>query len=236
MRWEFTQAEILYMWDQMRWDRIPTPLIIRPEVTLQDQWNAIERELVQRLPVLDDPDLLPVLRTAADPDMSLVMVGARKNPIRAYGAVTSTIGVTMVQRPGTDPDAGGNILVEVGPPRLVSKVFAAVAGRQPAGRHVAMVESLDRLGDEQPQSWMVRNEPLIVDRMRELLTAPRISNGHIEILPDRHESRRRAPRYVSWFDVEGDGRYVYTRQHGDLHIDPCSPERFKQLIARLMGL
>jgi hypothetical protein len=236
MRWEFTQAEILYAWEQMRWDRIPAPLVVRPEADSQDAWNATERECAERLSVAQDPDLLPVLRTAADPDMSAIMVGTRKHPIRAYGAVTSDIGVTMVQRPSADPDAGGNIMVQVGTPLLVSKVFAAVTGDQSAGRNRAMVERWSRLQDETPQSWMIRDEPLVVDRMHDLLSAPRTGHGHIEVRPDRHESRQRAPRYMSWFDVDGDGRYVYVRRHGDLHIDSCSSGQLQTAIARLMGL
>lgn len=236
MRWEFTQAEILYAWEQMRWDRIPAPLIVRPDADSQDDWTATERQLSERLAIVQDPDLLPVLQTAADPDLSAVMVGTRTHPIRAYGAVTTTIGVTMVQRPGADPDVGGNIMVQVGTPMLIPKVFEAVAGKQPAGRNPAMVESWERLRDETPPSWMVRDEPLVVDRMHDLLTAPRIGYGHIEIRPGRHESRQHAPRYLSWFDVDRDGRYVYVRRQGDLHIDPCGPEQLQKAIARLMGL
>ncbi|MQY24374.1 ESX secretion-associated protein EspG [Nocardia macrotermitis] len=236
MKWEFTQAEILYAWQQIRWDRIPAPITIAPPVTLQPEWEAVERELSARLPVLNDPDLLPVLRTAADPDMSVIMTGTRKHPIRAYGAVTTTIGVTMIQRPSPDPARGGNILIEVGRPKLIAKVFTAVAGARPAGRLPSMVESWDRMCDGQPASWMVRDEPLVVDRMHDLLTAPRTGHGHIEIQLDRHETRRRKPRYMSWFDVERDGRYVYGRRHGDLHIDPCNPEQFQKSIVRLMGL
>jgi hypothetical protein len=236
MRWEFTQAEALFAWGRIGWDRIPVPLVFRPSVSSQEEWEAIEYELRLRFPVLDDPDLLPVLQTAADPDMSLVMVGARKKPLRAYGAVTANIGVTLVQRPGPDAESGGNIVIEVGSPALVPKVFAAVAGGQPAGQRKGMVETWERVQDGQPVTGLISDEPTIAERMRDLLAAPRTGQGHIEVQLDRHSSRPRPARYISWFDVDGDGRYTYTRRYGDFHIDPCGTDRLRQLIARLMDL
>ncbi|MBF6330540.1 ESX secretion-associated protein EspG [Nocardia transvalensis] len=236
MRWEFTQAEFAYAWDQLGSDRYPAPLVVRPEVSSQLAWETLKSELRVRFPVLQDPDLLPVLRTAADPDMSLIMIGARKRPLRAYGAVTSNIGVALVQRPGADDESGGNIVVQVGSPALVPKVFAAVAGDQPAGSHGPLVESLRRLEASTQSAGSVRDQPSAVERIYRLLDAPRVGQGHIEVEPDRHLDRRRPSGYFSWFDVEGDGRYTYTRRHGDFHIDPCSTEVFRTTIGRLMEI
>ncbi|MGW0056555.1 hypothetical protein [Nocardia nova] len=233
-RWEFTQAELLYAWGQLRWDRIPAPLIVAPEVASMEQWDLMESELRLRFPVLQDPDLLPVLKIAADPDMSLTLVGRRGRRLRAYAAVTSDVAVTMVQRIGTDPDTAGNILVRVGSPALVPKAFAMVAGDCPAGHVSSMVEAWERIEDDRPASWMVRDEPLVADRIRELLARPRTGFGHIEIRPDRHTDRPRPPRYISWFDVEGDGRYTYVRRYDDFHVDPCNTQRFQKLLSRLM--
>ncbi|MBF6062819.1 ESX secretion-associated protein EspG [Nocardia terpenica] len=235
MTFEFTADKFFYAWRQLGVDRWPVPLAIRPSAAWRDDWETIESELRQRLRVLEDPDLLPVLRTAADPDMSLVMIGARKKPLRVYGAVTANVGVTLVQRPDPGPDRIGNVVIEVGPPALVPKVFAAVAGDQPAGRHTAMVETWERLQDNTPAVGSVRDDSSTADRMRRLLAAPRTGHGHIEVRADRHAERPSSPRYVSWFDVEGDGRYTYTRSYGDFHIDPCSTGRLQQRIGRLMG-
>jgi hypothetical protein len=236
MSWELSPAETLYAFDRIGWDRIPAPLAVHPDVASQDDWEAIERELRLRFPVLEDPDLLPVLQTAVDPDMSLVMIGARKKPLRAYGAVTTNIGVTMVQRPGPDAESGGNIVIEVGSPAVVPKVFAAVAGKQPAGQHRSMVETWERVRDERPVAGLVSDEPALADRIRDLLAAPRTGRGHIEVRIDRHSARPHPPRYISWFDVAGDGRYTYTRSYGDFHIDPCGTTELEQAIGQLMEL
>ncbi|MGH8881235.1 MAG: ESX secretion-associated protein EspG [Stackebrandtia sp.] len=222
MKWEFTQAEFMFAWDRLGLDRFPAPLSVRPEVGSQLEWEVLEQQLRLRFPVLDDPDLLPVLRTAADPDTSLVMVGFRKKPLRAYGAITTNIGVSVVQRPGTDPESGGNIGVEVGSPELVARVFAAVAGKQSAGAHQPLVESWDRVQNSGGVTTLVRDTPSAAERIRALLSAPRTAHGHIEIRIDRRGERPFPARFVSWFDIENDGRYTYTRRHGDFHIDPCT--------------
>ncbi|PPJ33646.1 hypothetical protein C5E45_04710 [Nocardia nova] len=221
MKWEFTQAEFMFAWDQLGLDRFPAPLTVRPEVGSQLEWETLEHQLRLRFPVREDPDLLPVLQTAADPDTSLVMVGFRKKPLRAYGAITANIGVSVVQRPGPEPETGGNIVVEVGTPDLVARVFAAVAGKQPAGATKPLVDTWERVQDPGPVSALVHDSPAVAHRIRTLLSAPRTAHGHIEIRVDRRSTRPFPPRYVSWFDVENDGRYTYTRRHGDFHIDPC---------------
>ena len=76
-RWEFTHAELLYAWGQIGWDRIPAPLIVTPDVASMEQWESVGSELRLRFPVSQDSDLLPVLKIAADPDMSLTLVGKR---------------------------------------------------------------------------------------------------------------------------------------------------------------
>ncbi|MBF6245001.1 MULTISPECIES: ESX secretion-associated protein EspG [Nocardia] len=222
MKWEFTQAEFMYAWDRLGLDRFPAPLTVRPDVGSQLEWEALEHQLRQRFPVLEDPDLLPVLRTAADPDTSFVMVGFRRKPLRAYGGIIANIGVSVVQRPGPDPETGGNIVVEVGTPDLVARVFAAVAGQQPAGMVGSLVETWERVQDPGDVTTLVRDEPSAAHRIRNLLSAPRTGHGHIEIRVDRRSTRPFPPRYVSWFDVEGDGRYTYARRYGDFVIAPCA--------------
>ncbi|WP_433625748.1 ESX secretion-associated protein EspG [Nocardia sp. CA-120079] len=235
MRWEFTPDEFIYVWGQLGADRIPAPLSLTASVRWRDEWEAIDRNLRERLQVIEDPDLLPVLRTAADPDISLMLVGSRNRKLRAFGAVTTNIGVTIVQRAGAGPDFGGNVVIEVGSAALVPKVFAAVAGEHPPGQTAGMVETFERLQDTRTPIGLIPDEPVVADRMRSLLAAPRSGHGHIEVQCDRHASNPPSPRYLSWFDVDGDGRYIYLRRHRDFHIDPCSTEGFRSAVSRLMG-
>ncbi|AHH20527.1 EspG family protein [Nocardia nova SH22a] len=228
MKWEFTQAEFMFAWDRLGFDHFPAPLVVNPPVQSQAEWQAIEKQLRLRLSIFEDPDLVPVLRTAADPETSLVMAGFRNRPLRAYGAITSNIGVSIVQRTGPHPESSGDIVVEVGSPSLVARVFAAVAGNRVAGRHPAMVETWERVQDGEPVG-----ENSVADRIRCLLSAPRTGHGHIEVRVGRKNARPHPPRYLSWFDVDGDGRYTYTRRYGDFRIDPCDSDRFRQAVGHM---
>jgi hypothetical protein len=122
-------------------------------------------------------------------------------------------------------------VIEVGSPAIVPKVFAAVLGDVPAGRRPALVESFDQIGLSL-ESWTGTKET-VTDRMRRLLAAPRAGSGHIEVQLGLRQPRPFPPEYLSWFDVDGDGRYIYRQQYNDFHIEPCSRERIQREIARM---
>ncbi|WP_280382381.1 ESX secretion-associated protein EspG [Nocardia wallacei] len=231
MKWEFTPDEFMHLWNETGKDRYPFPLKLISSVRWQSEFSRLAQDLRERLPLGGDPDLSAVLRVAANPAVSLVIVGKRRRPVRAYGAIDTTVGVTMVQRPGLTDDFGGNVVVEVGSPAIVPKVFAAVLGDVPPGRHPAMVESFDKIRTSL-ESWTGTKETT-TDRMRRLLRAPRIGSGHIEVLRGLQTARPQPPQYLSWFDVEGDGRYVHRQQHNDFHIEPCSQQTIRRELARM---
>ncbi|MEV0028982.1 ESX secretion-associated protein EspG [Nocardia sp. NPDC050793] len=236
MRWEFTPDEFIYLWTAIGSDRYPAPLSLLASACWRHEWEATERDLRERLPVLDDPDLFPVLRTAANPDTSAVLVGNRKRPLRAYGAVIADIGVTIVQRAGTDHRHGGAVIVQVGSALLVPKVLTAVAGDCPPGRAASMVETYERLRYPPSSHEWGSEEATTAQRMRQILAASRTGNGHIEIQTERRTEKPPPPRYLSWFDVHNDGRYVYMRRYNDFHIDPCSSDGLRHGLTRLMDL
>ncbi|WP_024802355.1 ESX secretion-associated protein EspG [Nocardia sp. BMG51109] len=231
MKWEFTPDEFMYVWNETGQDRYPYPLKLISAVRWQDEYAKLKQELSARLSPGPDPDLAAVLRVASNPAVSLVITGKRRRPVRAFGAVDTTVGVTMVQRPGVTDEFGGNVVIEVGSPAIVPKVFAAVLGDVPAGRHPALVEGFDQIRTSL-ESWTGTKET-ITDRMRRLLHAPRTGSGHIEVLCGLQNPRPLPPQYLSWFDVEGDGRYVYRQQYNDFHIQPCSQETIRREIEHM---
>ncbi|MBF6172532.1 ESX secretion-associated protein EspG [Nocardia blacklockiae] len=231
MRWEFTSDEFMHIWKETGQDRYPFPLRLLASVQWEDEFEQIARELRQRLPLGGDPDVSAMLRVAADPETSLALTGTRRRPLRAYGAIDTNVGLTFVQRPGPRDDFGGNVVIELGSPAIVPKVFAAVLGDVPAGRQPALVESADRIRKDL-ESWSGTRETTS-DRMRRLLRAPRAGSGHIEVRCEVRSSRPLPPQYLSWFDVEGDGRYLHREQHNDFHVIPCSQEMIRNEIVRM---
>ncbi|RBO94266.1 ESX secretion-associated protein EspG [Nocardia puris] len=231
MRWEFTPDEFMHVWRETGADRFPFPLRLIASVRWEDEFDALTRHLDDRLPRHGDPDLSAALRVAADPETSLSLIGTRRKPMRAYGAIDTDIGVTMVQRPGPTTEFGGNVVIQAGRAALVAKVFTAVAGDVPAGRHRALSEDLDRL-QLGIDSWTGSKETA-ADRILRLLRAPRSGSGTIESLPNVRGHRPPEPRYLNWFDIEGDGRYLYRKQFNEFHLTPCDQSAILREITQL---
>ncbi|MFD3592921.1 hypothetical protein ACFWU5_09345 [Nocardia sp. NPDC058640] len=110
-----------------------------------------------------------------------------------------------------------------------------MAGSSAVGTAGGMVESLASLHDRHPEDSWTSGRSRESIRMRKLLAAPRTSSGHVKISHDCQTPRPAPPRYVSWFDVRGDGRYLYSRRGEDIHIDPCIDQRFHDGLRQLIG-
>ncbi|MFD3508283.1 ESX secretion-associated protein EspG [Nocardia sp. NPDC058666] len=235
MRWEFTPDEFLYAWGETGSDRIPAPLTVVPSVGWRHEWEAIEADLRQRLPVRDDPDLSAVLGLAADPDTAITVIGTSNKPIRLYCAVTQQSSVALAQMPGATVESGGNVVVRTGTPESIASWVARFAGERPAGATRSMTESVDALETPSQTVNLDYGEVAVSDLIHDLLAAPRSGNGHVEIVRGRHDQDGPVHRYLSWFDVIGDGRYVYRYSRNELTIEPCSPTRFHKILSRMSG-
>ncbi|MBF6096661.1 ESX secretion-associated protein EspG [Nocardia cyriacigeorgica] len=231
MRWTFTPDEFMHVWSETGLDRYPFPLSLISSVRWEDEYERLAAELSARLPHGDDPDLSAALRVAAHPDTVVTLTGTRRHPIRVYSAIVATVAVTLVQLPGTDPEFGGSVVVETGGIDLPPKVISSILGDCPAGRHRPLVEDCDRLRADD-QGWN-GSAPTTADRMRKLLSAPREASGRIEIR-HRVRSERPDPRiHLGWFDVVGDGRYVYRQRYLDFHIHPIEFPDLRDELRRL---
>lgn len=232
MSWEFTPDEFMHIWKETDLDRYPFPLCLRSSAQWQSEYDKLSWELQARLPSGFDPALSGALRVAGKPAMSLLLMGKRKRPVRLFAAVDTTVGVTLMQRPGPSEDVGGNVVIEIGSPAIVPKVFGAVLGKREAGKHPALVDSLDNIRTSL-ESWTGSRETT-AERMQRVLRAPRDGAGHIEVRCGLQDSRPYPPQYLSWFDVEGGGRYTYRQEYNDFRIDPASTEDICREITRMM--
>ncbi|MFF2083623.1 ESX secretion-associated protein EspG [Nocardia sp. NPDC058176] len=234
MRWEFTPDEFMYVWGEIGADRIPAPLVVVPSVRWRDEWDALVANLRQHLSVRDDPDLSAVLHLAASPDTAITVIGTRGDPIRLYCAVIQQSAVALAQMPGSTAEVGGNVVIRTGTAESVVSWVARFAGDRPAGSTPKMTESVDVLHSPAQALGLDYGEVSTTDRMHELLTTPRSGQGHIEVVRGHHGDDP-ARRYLSWFDAEGDGRYVYRYGRGLLAVEPCSSARFDRIVSRLIG-
>ncbi|WP_278261053.1 ESX secretion-associated protein EspG [Nocardia sp. AG03] len=234
MRWEFTGDEFLYAWGESGSDRIPAPLTVTPSVRWRHEWDALVADLRERLPAARDPDLSAVLRLAAAPDMAITVIGTREDkPLRLYCASTQQSAVALAQPPAEDC----TVVVRTGIPTSVPAWIARFAGDRRAGAAPPLTESVHALTTPAQAVALDYGELSTADRVHDLLSAPRSGYGHVEVVRGRPgSSDGPARRFLSWFDVVDDGRYVYRYRHGDLMIEPCSSARFEKLMARMLGI
>lgn len=232
MKWEFSPDEFMHVWKETGRDRYPYPLELRSAARWEDEFRLLASRIETDYPRGADAELAAALGVAAAPEATLTLSGSRRYRIRAFGGFAGAAGVTVVQFPGVDTDFDGKIVVEIGPATLVPRVFLQILGEVPKGSRPPLVESIDRLR-ETHELWN-GGKPQPADRMRRLLKAPRAGSGFLEA---RHRLREPVPppaRYLSWFDVAGDGRYVYGHRYQDFHIAPVSPADLRREVERLL--
>jgi len=235
MKWEFTPDEFIHVWNETGLDRYPYPLNLFSSVRWDDEHERIAAQLRNQYPIGSDPDLSAILRVVTEPESTLTLFGTRKRPVRAHGAIVTNIGVTVVQRPSSDPEYGGNVVIETGSPAIIPRVFSAVLGELPKGSQRPLVESVDRIRAHNEVTW-TGAKPQVADHMRRLLRAPRDGYGHLEARHGLRETTPTPTAHLSWFDVTDDGRYRYRQRYSDFHIDPISHTELRNEITRMLEL
>lgn len=209
---EFTPDEFIHLWGETDLDRYPFPLRLRSGARLQDDYDDLCRVLAARYPRGRDTGLSRALRIAAEPAISLAVTGIRDQPLRAYAALDRGLGVVLVQRAGSDPDAGANVVLAAGSAAIVPEVLVGLVGS---------------LGDTAVES------PACAARVAgRLLDSPPTGHGVIEV---RRHARTRRPmpaEYLAWVDIASAGRYLYGTGDGPL-LEPCPPQVLARKLARL---
>lgn len=231
MSWEFTVDEFAHVWRaETGSDRCPFPVVTRSAAQWESEYDRLCADAAQKWPLGADPDLSAALRHAENPAAALTLLTTAGAPIRAYAARTGDRGVLVRQLP-SGTDASGNVIVYAGAADIVPKGFAHFLGDVPAGRRAPLVEDVDQL-THHFDSWQ-REPDTVAERIRKLAGAPRVSAGHIEAKLGLHTDRPHSARYVRWFDVKDDGRYLSYRKHSDLHIEPADTDAVVRAITAL---
>lgn len=165
-----------------------------------------------------------------------MVIGARAQPLRLFCAARDQTTVALAQLPGHSSDVGGNIIVRTGTATSVPGWIAHFAGPSAAGGHPAATIRVADLRARRQAVGLDYGEVSTNDRVRRLLSEPRSGYGHIEVEENRRGTDGPARYYLSWSDVEGDGRYLYRYRRDDLTIEPADAQRFSRALTRVLGL
>lgn len=226
--WTFTTDEFAHVWQsETGTDRCPFPITTRSATRDQDEHAALAAAAARRWPTGRDGHLTAALRQAARPDVEVVAFQTAGDPVRVHGARVGDRGVVLRQSPE------GDVEVYAGTARMVTRALATFLGDRPEGGAGPLVEDIDRMA-AQFESWH-RPPESVTERVFRLSRAPRTSAGYIEVRTGLHEHPEAPARYLGWFDVAGDGRYLHYRSYQDLHIEPVDKERLVVAVDRLIG-
>ncbi|APE37409.1 hypothetical protein BOX37_29675 [Nocardia mangyaensis] len=226
MSWVFTADEFACVWrTETGADCYPFPITAHSAVRDEHDYEALARAAAQRWPTGADPDLTAVLRHAAQPETAMALFSNAGPPLRAYGARSGVRGVVLRQYDDH------SVEVFSGGAAMVGRAFAAFLGEQPAGRAGHLIEDVDRL-TAHFESWQQSGES-IAARMHTVAAAERTAAGHIEARVGTDTDHPTPARYLTWFDVDGDGRYLTYRWYRDLHIEPVGKDRLIEAISTL---
>ncbi|MFD3506271.1 ESX secretion-associated protein EspG [Nocardia sp. NPDC058666] len=231
MNWHFTPDQFALAWARTDGDRIPYPLAVRASAR-----DSVERAAQQ--PALDawcahtlDADLAAALRVLAKPEIRLEVCGHAPEPVRILGAVTGDVAVLAVQQPGTTPDRGAQLHVQVGSTkRLAAQVFSKLPP-QPPGRLPRITAPATRVNEDSRDLVTAPIAgPSDAARIRKLLQRPRDGIGQILVAAGTDPT---PAGVLSWIDLSGDGRYLV---HAARHIDitPATPEAAVEWLRRLL--
>ncbi|KQY38715.1 hypothetical protein ASD42_10170 [Nocardia sp. Root136] len=231
MNWHFTPDQFALTWARTDGDRIPYPLAVRASardtVERAAQQPALEAWCARTL----DADLAAALRVLAKPEIRVEVCGHAPAPVRMLGAVTADVAVLAVQDPGTAPDRGGSVHVQVGSTkRLAAQVFSRLPA-QPPGLIPRITAPATRVEEDSRDLVTAPVAgPSDAARIRRLLQRPRSGIGQILVAAG---SDPKPTGVLSWIDLTDDGRYLV---HASRHIDitPATPDTAVEWLRRLL--
>lgn len=224
MSWAFTADEFAYVWrSETGTDRYPFPVAAHSAAREERDHTSLARQAAQRWPAGADPDLTAALRHAARPQTAMALFSSTGPTVRAYGARSGARGVVVRQ----GPDHG--VEVFSGGAGMIARAFAAFLGEQPPGGAGHLIEDVDRVAAHF-ESWQ-RSSDSTTARMHSLASADRVAAGYIEARTGASDRLR--SRYLTWFDVRDDGRYLSYHRFRDLHIEPANKDRLIDAISAL---
>lgn len=237
MNWILTPDQFALAWERTVGDRIPYPLAVRLSARDSAERAAQLPALRQWCASTLDADLEAALRVLAGPEVSVAAFGqggGGASAVRVLGVSAARIGVVATQRPGPDPDRGGELRITAGtssslPVRVVAALPAAPAGT--GGRLRA--PRAEVVEDGRARVTVPVAGPGVSSRIRKRLGQSRDGIGQIVV--SVHRATGTAPFGVlCWVDITDDGRYaIHTGK--DVEIAAVGAEGFTNALRPMVA-
>ncbi|MFD3507332.1 ESX secretion-associated protein EspG [Nocardia sp. NPDC058666] len=231
--WSLTCDEFAWIW-RAHTDRdefyFPDPIDIRETATTEAEHWPIMTACAKRYPKDDNPWLTAAFTTLAEPRDRIRAYGTLPTgeQLRVHGAITSNLGVVVVQRCQGIGQVGPILVFTCRPESVATYVARALPPAQPGGAG-RMDGYAPRVRGEGPNtSYLPSADGRLPtdERIRHLLLRiPREAEGHFVIESAVNDPRPYAPHYLNWIDIPpgqfASGRYLITVQRDDVTVLPA---------------
>ncbi|WP_280446712.1 ESX secretion-associated protein EspG [Nocardia brasiliensis] len=237
VNWTLTPDQFALAWARTDGDRMPYPLAVRLSARDTDERAAQLPELNRWCDQTLDADLEAALRVLGAPELRIEVFGERDSaaadpdapesrPVRVLGAAAGNVAVVAAQRPGPNPDHGGDLRLFVGTGKSLTARIVSMLPENAPGSTPRLTAPLARVGEDSRDLVTVPVAgPSVPTRIRRLLRQPRDGIGQI-VVSARHEDGELRPFGVlCWIDVRDDGRYS-VRTGTDVDIVPVTAHAF----------
>ena len=213
-----TSAQFMHLWEATGLDRMPHPFEHRTSARLESERGAEERTLEHRS--ADDPgsgivDAIDVLRR---PEVSVSVYLPNTPPILRRGAIRGRVCVVADQR--HTAEGTGDLELRVGAghhaPDVRAFVRALLDGVPPntPGRTRSVNVHPDELGRRPRSGTSVLHDVLESGApLLEHVLAARTTTGYLCLHRPWRGAEDQVVDSLTWFDVPGDGRYLYHEGH-----------------------
>ncbi|WP_225725005.1 MULTISPECIES: ESX secretion-associated protein EspG [unclassified Nocardia] len=234
VNWTFTPDQFALAWARTDGDRIPYPLAVRRSARDTAEREAQLPELNAWCDEMVDADVEAALRVLANPTVCVEVFGERGaesevRPVRVLGAAAGNIAVVAAQRPGAEPDRGGEVRLYVGGAKtLPARVVSTLPENVPGGTE-RLTAPLAKVNEDSRDLVTVPvSGPTVSARIRRLLKQPRDGIGQL-VVSVRRDDELRPFGVLCWIDVAGDGRYA-VRTGADVDVTPVGAEAFTAVL------
>ncbi|MBF6332343.1 ESX secretion-associated protein EspG [Nocardia transvalensis] len=245
--WDFTPDEFAWVWAETGLaGEYPYPISILETPAPPDEYARRRAEISARYPHRGDPDLTWPLRVLVKPDLRLICTGKFHDSVkrvRSLAAAHADLGVILFQKSGPSADFGGDIKLVVAQRRNLGRHLAATMPPAQPGAAGQMVGYTPRVrGEQPPASWRPDDEGRrpVEERIRLLLRAPRVAEGHLCIERYLHSRNPSPPVYLNWIDIRDNhsagGRYLIAVDDNDTVVTPATEEVIARELHRRAAL
>lgn len=230
MTWRLTPDRFLALWTATGLDEVPFPLRYRSTALWEDE-HAANVEAAHRWRRMNpDEQLAAAMATMRHAEVTVEAYGqtSADSELRLRGCIRHDSAVLVRQEPGR---AGDFVVTTTSAYTLADAVVQCLPDA-PADTAPALSAPTAEVAEFSTPTQVLRTAqaPPAV-RLRRLLTDPRSGTGNLRVLSSPDGLTFTPVTDLGWFDVVGDGRYLFrTGRH--THVCPASPELLRDELAR----